>query len=213
MLEYKPTPLLTLPKRELKQTAENRFWNKYQKIFEKQCDAAVSVITACNTQNLTLFAHNFNIEVWSGKTKSTQFTIAKYCPEITGACFRKDGIFAALGESSGKLKVLDIPRKQYTRDHTKHKRELHGLAFASEGTILGSAGDDRNVIFYDYAMNEIVRVFENYHKDNIRTLRAFPNDGNLFLTGSHDFMMKIIDLRESDKGRTGDMDLGNFFFD
>ena len=197
MIEYKVTPLQTLPKRELKQTAENRFWNKYQKVFEKQCDTAVSVVTTANHQNLSLFTHNFNIECFSGKSKKVDFSVTKYCPEITGAQFRKDGIFVALGEESGKVKILDTTMKKYTRDHNKHKKSVYALAFSSENTILGSASDDRNIIFYDYAINEIVKVYTNFHTDNIRTLKAFPNDGNLFLTGSHDFTMKMIDLREA----------------
>lgn len=207
MIEYKVTPLQTLPKRELKQSAESRFWNKYQKVFEKQCDNAVSVLTTSNHQNLSLFAHNFNIEVFSGKTKKIDFTISKFTPELTGASFRKDGIFCALGETSGKVKILDTTRKQYARDHNKHKKSVQGLAFSSENTIQGSASDDRNIIFYDYAINEIVKVYSNFHTDNIRTLRAFPNDGNLFLTGSHDFSMKMIDLRESLKSNNPDSDM------
>ena len=123
--------------------------------------------------------------------------MTKYSPEITGTAFRKDGIFAALGEASGKMKILDLKRKVYTRDHSKHTKAVHALAFASEGTILGSAGDDKNIIFYDYSVNEIVKVFPSFHNDNIRVLRSFPDDMNLFLTGSHDFTMKILDLREA----------------
>ena len=168
----------------------------------------VDVMSANNAKNLIIFAHNFNIEVFNGKTQKPEFSITKFSPEITGCAFRRDGIFAAFGDSTGKLRILDVERKVFTREHAKHKSPLHGISFASEGTIIGSASDDRNLIFFDYSINEIVKVFPNFHKDNIRVLRSVPTEPNLFLTGSHDFSMKLVDLREPIvEPCQGDMDL------
>ena len=89
-----------------------------------------------------------------------------------------------------------------------HTQDVHAVALTSDGRSLVSAGDDKQIIIWDFESQKIVRQLSG-HKKQIPTLAVSPDD-NLIATGSRDHTIRLWELSTGKAirtlaGHTGDV--------
>ena len=124
--------------------------------------------------------------------------------------FDVDGIASWYRESklSGFQGINVAYKERPTKTFKGHAQDVHAVALTSDGRSLVSAGDDKQVIIWDFETQKIVRRLSG-HKKQIPTLAVSPDD-SLIATGSRDHSIRLWELSTGKvvrilAGHTGDV--------
>jgi len=78
------------------------------------------------------------------------------------------------------------------RRFQKHVASLWAVACAPDARLAASAGDDKNILIWDYETGEQLRELRG-HRDVVRSL-SFSPDGNWLVSGSEDATVRVWDV-------------------
>lgn len=132
-----------------------------------------------------------NINVWSMLDNHEKVTtIPAGGKFIFSTSFSVDGRLAS-GATDGAVYVHDLSTQQQTHKFDAHAMPVRCVAFTSDGTMLLSAGDDRQVHLYDVRSGQTVFSFS--HKSPAFSVDASPNRRHI-IVGCQDGGISLWDL-------------------
>jgi WD40 repeat protein len=94
------------------------------------------------SNNLVAGKRNGSVELWDLADSQTIELLQENSHVITALAISEDGSFAAVGDDSGKLRVIDLEARKSVVDQMVHEGGITGLKFHPKKSILISIGAD-----------------------------------------------------------------------
>ena len=88
---------------------------------------------------------------------------------ITSAMFRNDGKLMSVGETDGKLHIVDVKTKGMLRTFRKHSKGVYTTAFLPDVSLIASGSDDMVSII---AIRNEYRMVGNFDVLDINTTKT-----------------------------------------
>ncbi len=142
-----------------------------------------------------------HVKLWSldGTTPKEQASLNNVRPpEHPNGGLGPPVVFSAAGKTLAagfvETNLVDVGTRQVTVGHRLHRGDILSIAHSPDGTILASAGMDRDVILWDIARSrELARYV---HAAPVHGL-AFSPDGRTLAAASEDRSVKLWDVSKA----------------
>ncbi len=82
------------------------------------------------------------------------------------------------------------------RQMKRHTAAVRSTVWACDGLRIVSGSDDKKVLRWDLATEEVLWNSKSYHTDYVRTVDASPVSADMFASGGYDHTVKIWDARQ-----------------
>jgi U3 small nucleolar RNA-associated protein 15 len=194
--EFTGIQLKEFPRIQDRETSEARYWKSLSNVKE------IAITGSPNTIHFNPATNNAYIVTASTKvtlidcySDRVQRSYSRFTDDAFSGRFRHDGKLIAAGEKTGVVKVFDTQSKSLLRQMRHHNAATRCVRWAADGVHLVSGSDDRHLIRWDIATEEIVWSKTNHHKDYIRALDCHPTSNSLFVSGSYDHVVSFWDQR------------------
>lgn len=191
--DYVKLQVKQFPARSIRDTAEGKYWKRFQAPTTTQQIGIVSHISYS-----PVYPHDFAVTsstrvlVYDGRTHTLKKTIARFPDTAYCGEFRADGRLIVAGCESGIVQVFDLASRSILRQFRGHKRPAHVAHFAADKTHVLSGADDATLRWWDLAQGEQLLRLDG-HEDYVRAAAA-SRDG-LWASGSYDHTARLWDVR------------------
>lgn len=203
MPEYEKLRLKQYAQIQDRETSESKYWKCFvhtakeeeklhgtpNSIHFNPVDAGMYIVTASAKINL----YNAFDKLQRG--------YSRFQDDAFSGRFRKDGKLIVAGDKSGYLKVFDVQTKSVLRQLKKHSAAVRSTVWSCDGLHMISGSDDRSVLRWDLATQEVVwdNKFGSAHRghtDYVRRVSSHPTSSELFISGGMDHMVHVWDHRQ-----------------
>ncbi|KAL4516023.1 hypothetical protein Ndes2437A_g06735 [Nannochloris sp. 'desiccata'] len=192
--EYSKLQPKRFPARELRETAEGRYWKGFSlPSTVKQFGAVTSLDFASEKPHYLAVTSSTRVIIYD-RLLGVRRTIGRFKDKAYGGTFRADGKLLAAGGEDGIVQVFDTNSRSLLRRLTGHRRPVHSVTFAQDKQHLISGGDDATVRLWDIASGAQVARLDG-HSDYVRALAVSPSSHDVWATGGYDHICKIWDAR------------------
>ena len=106
-----------------------------------------------------------------------------------GMAFASDDMALALGDASGKLRLINPRTGETVRSIDAHKGMVQGVKFSPDGRMLATCGADQLIRLWDAQSLESLAVLKG-HQNEVWSV-AFSPDGQTLASGSKDGTVKL----------------------
>ncbi|CAF4202317.1 unnamed protein product [Rotaria sp. Silwood2] len=139
------------------------------------------------------------VQIYSPDTLSLVRSFYSFKDTAYCGTFRSDGRLVCAGSKDGIVRVFDFETRTQLRHFKEHQGSpVHCTYFSRDKTYIFTGSDDRTVRVFDLATEKQLSKFDHVHTDYVRALTpGSTTNPHLFLSGSYDRTMKLIDRRMS----------------
>ncbi|XP_057426874.1 protein SLOW WALKER 1 [Lotus japonicus] len=206
---YPVKPKLKTKPRTPSQTLESNFWSSFKTTQINNLISVPSLTFSPTHPHSFAAAHVTSLSIFNPQTLTLTATISSFKDTVSSASFRSDSRLIAASDLSGLVQVFDVNSRTALRRLRAHTRPVRFVHFPVHDKLhLISAGDDSLVKYWDYAEQKPVLEFRG-HKDYVRCGDSSPVNGDTFLTGSYDHLVKLWDVRVRDSNSTAAMQVNH----
>lgn len=178
----------------------------------QECSAPVTAVAFSPTSPTVAVASSDGIVRLGEVSKPKDWATLRHASPVRAVAFSADGKFLATatngspGKAGGTIRLWDTGSgKELFALEGFHGAAL-AVAFAPNGALLASAGDDKVIHLWDVAHHKEVGKLEG-HQAHVVAL-AFSADGQILASGSHDKTFRLWDVAGK-KERSGHHDFGH----
>lgn len=160
--------------------------------------AALALALSPDGRMLAAFCADRTLRVWDGTVGALKFTLPASREDGIHKgtlCFSPDGARLAVGETDGRVRLIDPAEGKVTLGFKAAAEGITALAFSPDGALLatGSGFADRSIRLWDAAKGELVGTLRG-HTSWVGAL-AFALDGKTLASGSGDQTIRLWDLK------------------
>ncbi|KDD74435.1 hypothetical protein H632_c1316p0, partial [Helicosporidium sp. ATCC 50920] len=193
--DYVKVPIRQFPAREIRETAEGRYWKQFTKPLTAKQVGAVSCIDFSPALPYDFaITSSTRVLIYNGATRTVRRTITRFQDRAYGAHFRSDGRVLAAGGESGMVQIFDAASRSILRQLKGHSRPAHGAYFSSDRVHVLSVGDDATARWWDVTAGTQVGRLSG-HEDYVRSAAAHPTSAEVWATGCYDHGVRLWDMR------------------
>ncbi|KAG2433548.1 hypothetical protein HYH02_012665 [Chlamydomonas schloesseri] len=194
--EYQKLQVRQYAPRELRETAEGKYWRQFKAPIVAKQFGGVTHIDFCQQYpyNLAVTAST-RVIIYNGLAPAVVGrTISRFKDIAYSGCFRSDGRLVCAGGQDGVVQVFDANSRSVLRQFKLHKRATRVARFGADKLHVLSGSDDVTVRWWDVsAGSQVLRL--DGHRDYVRAAAASPASSDTWLTGSYDHTVKLWDVR------------------
>lgn len=133
-------------------------------------------------------SYDRNIWVFSLVTGEVTDTLRYHSGAVTSLAISTRGMLAS-GSWDMHIALWEKDKKQPIFMLSGHKEKVNSVQFSPDGKILGSVGDDGNLIIWDVITGGIIKTI-SAHSEPATSL-CFRSDGKVIATGSWDKTVRL----------------------
>eukprot|EP00887_Chlorella_sp_A99_P001615 scaffold8.g1615.t1 len=194
--EYVKLPIKRYEARELKETAEGKYWRQFRApLTAKQVGAVTSIHFSPSYPHDFAVTSSTRVLVYDAATRAVKRTFSRFKDVAYSGVFRSDGRLLAAGSEDGVVQVFDSGSRALLRQLKAHRRPVHVARFAPDRLHVLSGGDDAVVRLWDVTGGLQVTRLDG-HTDYVRAAQVHPSSGEVWATGSYDHSVRLWDTRE-----------------
>ncbi|KAK9812594.1 hypothetical protein WJX72_000068 [[Myrmecia] bisecta] len=196
--DYKKLAIRQYPARDLRETAEGKYWRQFKEPVVVQQVGAVSHIDF-SRQYPYHFAitSSTRVIVYDTHTRRVRRQFTRFKDKAYSGNFRIDGKAIVAGSEDGLVQVFDSASRTLLRQLKGPQRPTHVAQFSSDKVHVLSGSDDATVRWWDVTMGEQVCRLDG-HSDYVRAAAASPVSADMWATGGYDHICKLWDVRSSE---------------
>ena len=193
--QFKRLQLLRFPRPKLQETNEARYWKKFKLSAAHKLDFMVQNVDISPAKPHDIVAASGRkLSIYDARTHRLKRTITKFSANVNGGVYRRDGKLV-VGGSDKVVKVFQTEQSgPAMRIFKGHSDEVTCSGFSLDKVHVLSGSNDQTARFWDLASGSSIRTLRG-HSDYVKTLTAHPTNGDLWVTGAYDHMVKLWDVR------------------
>jgi U3 small nucleolar RNA-associated protein 15 len=193
--QFQRLQLLRFPRPKLQETNEARYWKKFKLSAAHKLDFLVSNVDISPAKPHDILATSGGkLSIYNARNHRLERTITKFASTASCGVYRGDG--KLIGAGSGKVvKVFQAEQSgPAMRVFKGHSDDVLSVGFSLDKVRVLSGAQDKTAKFWDLATGECLRTLRG-HGDYVKSLTAHPTNGDLWLTGAYDHLVKLWDVR------------------
>ncbi|MEW5302577.1 MAG: hypothetical protein WDW36_005346 [Sanguina aurantia] len=193
--DYQRLQLRQFPPRSLRETAEGKFWRRFQTPVNASQFGPVSHLDFCPVYPYHLAAtSSTRVILYDGLTRNVNRTISRFKDTAYSGCFRADGKLLVAGSQDGVVQVFDPSSRGVLRQFKAHKRAVHVTRFSPDKLHVLSGSDDVTARWWDVSSGAQVCRLDG-HTDYVRAAGVSPANMETWATGGYDHSVRLWDMR------------------
>ncbi|CAD8079333.1 unnamed protein product [Paramecium primaurelia] len=182
-------------KKPVSDNAENRYWNSFNQVLEKQHNQSIKAISASNNIKQRIAIANGNtVEIFSTNKNQITQTLSRFKTQVLSLQLRCDSQLLATSHEDGLVNIMNLKTKTSLRQFKNFKKPVHTISFNNTDQLY-AAGDDGTIKLFDIPNDMVIRSIPNAHNDFIRCIAGYEEQQ--LLSSSYDKSIKLYDLRSS----------------
>ncbi|CAD8088617.1 unnamed protein product [Paramecium sonneborni] len=182
-------------KKPVSDNAENRYWNSFNQVLEKQHNQSIKAINASNNiKQKIAIAHGNTVEIFSTNKNQITQTLSRFKTQVLSLQLRFDSQLLATSHEDGLVNIMNLKTKTSLRQFRNFKKPVHTISFNNTDQLY-AAGDDGTIKLFDIPNDTVIRSIPNAHNDFIRCIVGYEEEQ--LLSSSYDKTIKLFDLRSS----------------
>lgn len=122
----------------------------------------------------------------------------KFNDPTTAVQFRSDGNLVLVGETSGRIQLMELKNKFALRQYSEHSNRVNCMDFAPDNRYFVSCANETGIKLFDIQNSDSSAELSIVaaHSDNVKRVQ-FYKDQKTLLSASSDSTVKLWDLRNT----------------
>jgi len=193
--EYQKLALRRYPARAIRETAEGKYWGRFQKPKVAKQVGAVSCIDFQEAKPFHFaVTTGTRVVIYNGRSQEPKRSFTRFQDKAYGGSLRPDGKLLAAGGETGVVQLFDCASRSVLRQLRGHQKPCHVTRFSPDKVHVLSGGDDVTIRWWDISEGKQVLRLDG-HSDYVRAAAVSPASEATWLSGGYDHTVKLWDVR------------------